>query len=297
MNIVIYNDTRPYHCGSEAVMAVLEGVLVAQGHTLRGGYLNYGNLHSKAIEQRGGVARIPISADDLAWCDAVLVNGEGGGAARWNLRAIEGAQRAGKRTYLVNALWPERAHADWTPLLPSLTEIGLRGDISLRYCRNHGAVSASSWLDFSYFLELADSPLFLDFNGSEVFGDFYEAEPERETLQAAFDGWPCLPMLPRVCGWDYFVKSLSTASLYVTGRHHGMYAACKARTPFVVYKRENHKILDLFESAGVSIPYPTSRDDLVAAVAWARANRDVYFRLFDWMEAQPVWPGLPEGAG
>ena len=77
MNIVIYNDTRPYHCGSEAVMAFLEGVLVAQGHTLRGGYLNYGNLHSKAIEQRGGVARIPISADDLAWCDAVLVNGEG----------------------------------------------------------------------------------------------------------------------------------------------------------------------------------------------------------------------------
>jgi hypothetical protein len=295
MKIVIYNDTRPYHCGSEAVMAFIEDTLVSQGHELRGGYLNYGNFHSKLIEQRGGIARKPISDDDLAWCDAVLVNGEGGGAAKWNMQALVTAHRAGKRTYLVNALWPERAHADWGQLLPALNEVGLRGEISLRHCRSHGAIGAAAWLDFSYFHKVQNPALYSDFNGEEVLGDFYEFEPERDKLQAAFTGWTALPMLPRVCGWDYFVKSLSTASLYVTGRHHGMYAACKARTPFVAYKRENHKIIDLFESAGISIPYPTSEAELMEAVAWARANRGVYERLFDWMESRTPWPGIAEG--
>ncbi|WP_156467861.1 MULTISPECIES: polysaccharide pyruvyl transferase family protein [unclassified Methylobacterium] len=295
MKILIYNDTRPYHCGCEAVMDFIEATLVSQGHELRGGYLNYGNYQSRLIKRRGGVAKRPISDEDLAWCDAVLVNGEGGGAARWNLNALAAAHSAGKKTYLCNSIWPERLHPDWKELLPVLTKVNLRGAISLKHCLSHGAVGAEATLDFSYFNSVGNPALYYNFNGGELFGDFYEFEPEREKLQAAFIGWPTLPMIPRICGWDYFVKSLSTASLYVTGRHHGIYAACKARTPFVTYRRENHKILDLFESSGISIPYPSSETELNEAVAWARANRGVYDQLFDWMESQAPWPGIIEG--
>ena len=79
MKILIYNDTRPYHCGCEAVMDFIEATLVSQGHELRGGYLNYGNYQSRLIKRRGGVAKRPISDEDLAWCDAVLVERRGRG--------------------------------------------------------------------------------------------------------------------------------------------------------------------------------------------------------------------------
>ena len=292
MRILIYNDTRPYHCGCEAVMAFIEDTLRAQGHELRGGYLNYGRQRGEQLLKQGEPAHKLVSDEDWSWCDAVLVNGEGGGAGRWNLCVLLSAQRKGKRTYLVNSIWPITTFGLWHMLLPELDEVTLRGKISHSYCLSHGARQAKWYIDFSYFSQINENSLYTNFNNAEVLGDFYEYDPEETALTKQFADLPKLPMIPRICDWSYLVKSLRTASLYVTGRHHGMYAACKARTPFVIYKRENHKMLDLIESSGIAIPYPQTPEELERAVEWARANHETYRRLFDWMELQEIWPGV-----
>lgn len=292
MRIVIYNDTRPYHCGCEAVMAYIEDVLSGHGHELRGGYLNYGNQPGKAMQAKGMASHRPISEDDLAWCDAVLVNGEGGGRSRFNLHSLLCALDANKAGYLVNSTWHQDVSQLWKSVLPRLTAVSLRGSISMQYAISCGAKATSHHLDFSYYAAINERSLYTDFGNAEVCGDFYELESNRAALERLLADMPVLPMIPRICDWSYLVKSLRTASLYVTGRHHGMYAACKARTPFVIYKRENHKMLDLMHTAGIHIPYPETPAEMVEAIKWARKNRDVYERLFDWMEAHPRWSGV-----
>ena len=171
-------------------------------------------------------------------------------------------------------------------------QVSLRGRTSFEYALQCGALNPSHYMDFSYYASINERSLYTDFGNAEVCGDFYELETTRATLERLLADMPALPMIPRVCDWSYLVKSLRTASLYVSGRHHGMYAACKARTPFVIYKRENHKMLDLMHTAGIHIPYPETPVEMVEAIQWARNNRDVYERLFDWMDTQPPWPGV-----
>jgi hypothetical protein len=92
--------------------------------------------------------------------------------------------------------------------------------------------------------------------------------------------------------WSYIVNSLQCANLYVTGQHHSVYAACRARTPFAVFEVNTHKLRGLFKWAGVNIPIAKTRQQLAEVIEWAKNHKDVYERLFDWMEEQPVWPGI-----
>jgi hypothetical protein len=71
-----------------------------------------------------------------------------------------------------------------------------------------------------------------------------------------------------------------------------VYAACRARTPFVIFKLYNHKISGLFQWAGVDIPIARNRWELAYAIRWARRHREVYETFFAWMERQPSWPGI-----
>lgn len=255
--------------------------------------MNLGNKFSGKSKSQGISGRRVVTESDLEWCDAVLVNGEGSGTARYVFDALSRAHAKGKKAYLVNTIWKEKVPSMWEALIPHLDEISTRGVISLKNVEAQGAKDARWFLDFSYFASIDEKSIFYDFEGASVLGDFYEYEEEAPELEKALGDMPRLPMIPHSCDWSYFIKSLRSAELYVTGRHHGMYAACKARTPFVLYKREGHKLQDLLDSAKVSIPIPENKSELLEAIEWTRQNRDVYDRLFDWMETQEEWPGFP----
>ncbi len=87
-------------------------------------------------------------------------------------------------------------------------------------------------------------------------------------------------------GWADLVATLKTTSIFITGRHHGMYAACKARTPFVIFQSNSHKLEDLFSMAGVNIPICRTFADARKAIRWSVRHPEAYARLFDWMEAR-----------
>jgi hypothetical protein len=154
MRIVIYNDTRPYHCGCEAVMAYIEDVLFAQGHELCGGYLNYGNQPGKTMQATGITSRRPIRQADLIWCDAVLVNGEGGGRSRFNLHSLVCALDNNKAGYLVNSTWHQDVSQLWKMVLPRLMQVSLRGRTSFEYALQCGALNPSHYMDFSYYASI-----------------------------------------------------------------------------------------------------------------------------------------------
>ena len=294
MKILIYNDTRPYHSGCEAVMDYITSKLISQGHELRGGYLNYGNLLSKnSWEKDHAKGRRKVEEIDLDWCDLVLVNGEGSGTAPYNLNVLFRANSKGKGTYFVNTIIrKEKVTGAWRTLFPDLNEVSTRGIISNKNAELSGAKDTRCFLDFSYFADIDENSLFYDFKGSDVLGCFYEEEERKSELEEAIGNIKRLTMIPRICDWSYLVKSLRTAGIYITGRHHGMYASCKARTPFVLYQREGHKLQDLLCTAGVNIPIPENKIQLLDAIKWAKENNDIYEKLFEWMEGQKKWPGI-----
>jgi hypothetical protein len=89
---------------------------------------------------------------------------------------------------------------------------------------------------------------------------------------------------------------LKTARLLVTGRQHAVYAACRARTPFLAVKGNSHKIEGLIAMAGADISLLDSPHEIPAALSDVEAHRAEYDRLFDWLEAQSLAGAFPDFA-
>ncbi len=87
--------------------------------------------------------------------------------------------------------------------------------------------------------------------------------------------------------WSDVVNSLKTTDLLVTGRHHAVFAACKAKTSFVAVESNSHKISGFIKTSGLPIPVCSSPRELGKTIKWAKANRSVYDELFHFMEEFP----------
>ena len=277
MKIVLGNNTAHYHNGCAAVIDFISDTLTKQGH--------------KIIATH--------KSDTFKWerepvlkADAVVVNGEGTlhhkGQNHWIYKFLKFAQQNNKKTYLVNTVWAKN-RGDWSKVLKKLDYINVREVLSQRAISREYGMKVPCFLDFCYYANINEDEKYKDFNGEEVFGDFFLYTKCRNPLNNTSN--PRLPIQKR--NWSYIVKSLRTCSLYVTGRHHGLYAAAKARVPFVTYKHNCHKIKGLFKGANVDIPIPRNAEQIKEAMKWARNNYDVYLRLYDWMDKQPIWQGLP----
>ena len=77
------------------------------------------------------------------------------------------------------------------------------------------------------------------------------------------------------------------------GRHHGVYAACRAEVPFLAYGGNSHKIEGLIASAGVNIPVFERPDNLAEQIERCLSLRSEYDALFHWMASQPKWKYEP----
>jgi hypothetical protein len=93
----------------------------------------------------------------------------------------------------------------------------------------------------------------------------------------------------RAQSWQETINIVASARTLVTGRYHGIYAACKARTPFAAYSGNTHKMQGLIEWSGCPIPVATSIRAVLPMARKALRNLESFDPFFDWMAQQPRW--------
>ena len=257
MKVYLVNDCSSYHCGSWSVFESLKQKILADEHQI---------IH---------VTKMPMGPE-LQWikqCDAMVINGEGTmqqEALGWQknratkmLEGLQAAKDLGKKAYLVNAVW-YNMKPQWGHLLRSLDGLTVREPISQRYMEQEQGIKPEVYLDLSYSCRLDMTKGDEAFAGKVVLGTIYRRNMSQRDVFThknwMFWGMKRFKMggegdgMTEVVDWSYLVNSLRKAKLYVTGQHHGVFAACKARIPFAFFKVYNHKIKGVFEWAGVDIP-------------------------------------------
>ncbi len=262
LRIRLIGDHATYHCGSAAVVDVISAELRRHGEIVPG--------------------------EDF---DVLVANGEGSmhhGSAvfRDKMRAIEAAAAKKRPTFLINTVWQDNPH-DFDSALATCRQVVVREVLSQRAIAQHG-VRANVSPDLSYFALVGDGET-IDFKGGVVLTDFLSQDlggfVRLRTRWA--ESYPFLDM--RAMDWPILVRSLKTARLLLTGRHHAVYAACKARTPFLALAGNTHKIEGIIATANADIPVFRKFSDLKAAIPQVEGWRSRYERLFDWFERQEPW--------
>jgi hypothetical protein len=266
LRVRLEGDHSSYHCGSAAVMD----------------YLKF------AIFQNAELV------DPTAPFDVLVVNGEGSMHHGWanfrrKMELLREAQAQGKRTYLINSLWQENP-SDYDDVLHALDGISVRGPKSANDLKSRHGVVSHQCLDLCYFAPLENVAQDRNFKGATVITDVYSNSlggfvwPSEEHLTS-------MPRLDlRSTNWAQFISNLRSASVLVTGRHHGMYAACKARVPFVLFEGNSHKMDDLLSAyQNIDVPRCSKFGDIRLAAKTALEQKKEFNGLFDWMETQTPW--------
>jgi hypothetical protein len=287
MNIYIVNDTSSFHAGSKAAMDSLRGKIHSAGHEIIGS--------CPRLEEP--------DVDLLIECDALIVNGEGtmrDEEKNWETGRIEilmnfllRAKLMKKKSYLINTVWCNMS-SGWADTLKRLDQVTVREPSSRDEMMKSG-ITPEVFLGLSYSCPI-EGYRGIDFTGQTVIGSFYPKNtPDRvDHTHPLFKGMPRLGLGGsidnyEIADWSVVINSLSTANFYITGQHHGVYAACKARTPFVAIRVNTHKLTGLLRWAESDIPIAENGSQVKEIMDWAMTHKDSYERLFDWMEKQPSW--------
>ena len=198
------------------------------------------------------------------------------------------AKQLGKSVYLTNTVWC-RMSERWGPLLAILDGISTREPESTRQVQTLCGRIPEVHPDEAFFLPVNKyiaSPWFPPYQ--IVIGDFYHNAEGVSDSSLEFEGLPRMGLLSN--SWEQVVSSLSPETLYVTGQHHGVYAACKAKSPFAACRVNTHKLTSLFEWAGVEIPLASNMQELQEAILFAETHPDEFDKLFTFLESQTAWP-------
>lgn len=284
MKVALYNDTSYYHAGCKAVMSYLRETLEDEGHEI-------------VASARRMAPEDPLLTEFLSCdCDAIVLNGEGSlhhnrSGAEMLIGAVEMAKGRGKRVFIVNALWQDMSSFP-RDLMDSLDGVQVREGLSADDFERQFGYRPPVYLDFSYFASVANVPPKIDYKNSIVRTDFLWPEYNNfvNPSMGPLARYASLPM--HELSWNDCVSCLKTMSLFVTGRHHGAFAAIKAETPFVSLTGNSHKIEGVIRDSGVSLPVAQSPDELVEHIEAAMDGGFAWDELFDWARVQPRWPGL-----
>ena len=275
MRVLFVNDTSGFHCGSRAACEVITAGVLARGH----------ELLPEGSKQK-------VDHDGVESCDAVLVNGEGTLHDRSPrslriLQLLELAQSSGKATAICNASWFAMGN-EHDHVLRKLDQLEVRESLSQEELRARHGVASRLCLDASYF------------------------HPQRPRAGAAVPArirmtdlyWPGLRGFARPTGgplsrfeflkmdeldWQTMLDRVGASEILLTGRHHGVYAACRARVPFVALAGNTPKIEGLAAWSGLRLPVTRDVEALGGLLAGIHRFRGEFEALFDWMEQQPPW--------
>lgn len=282
MNVLFVNDTfewgeNLHHYGCKALCDSFCSRIEAAGHRIIG-----------RVKKPRGPTQKQIRQSDM-----MVVNGEG-----FLRREVDGwevdrqnririglkeAQKLGKKTYLVNTVW-YRQKDHWGEVIEKLDGISVREPRSQLSMQRQFGRKPEVHLDESYF---APVPNGIDYQADIIYGGLWFRNLKGPTRFPA----DCEPTFAVTnTPWEKLVQILRGAKVYVTGHHHGVYAACRARCRFAVAKVQTHKLTGLFEWAGVELPVPDTIQDLLKFRDWALNNPEPYEVLFNFMECQKPWP-------
>jgi polysaccharide pyruvyl transferase WcaK-like protein len=280
IKVYLFNDTsRSRHAGCKAVMRSLRAELAGFAEVI-------------ATHTVGSTTIDPLA---FAQCDAVVVNGEGtihhdSPRANFLVTMLAAAQAAGKRTALVNALY-QQERLPVPDVLARLDFMSVREVRSAAQARRHGGcpwVLIDSAADCR---QLKDAAPLRTVSGI-VKGGTHPKAPSATWLDSLD-----VPRVDVATGTlDEIVATLRQADVYVTGQHHGLYAAALAGVPFVALISNSHKIEGLIEWSGLPIPVVDNEPALQKALAFALNNRDVFERFSAFIAQQDVTRAGPLAA-
>jgi len=271
MNILILNDTSKYHNGSKHVMKFLTNSF--EGHNI--------------------VCAKKIKEHELKNFEIVIINGEGtmhDNAKKANTLvnlAYYAKHKLGIKTMLVNSVW-QRNDENLTKKLIDFDYIGVREVLS----KNELALLNNKFievhLDLSYYIDVP----YKKYPTTEIVaGNFYTDKSSKNGSRMIVNIGEDSTIDIFNEEWNTVVNKLRHAKLLVTGRHHEMYAACKARCPFIVLEGNTHKNSGLHKTFGVDIPViprNASIDDIKKAMHNIENYQKEYAKLFDAMESYPL---------
>lgn len=262
--IRLLGDHSAYHCGSAAAFQAI----------------------SAACRKAGSL----VEHDEVF--DILVVNGEGSMhhdsvTCRKKLLEIELALDAGKAVYLMNTVWQDNS-PEAARILDRCERVTVREQLSRKELSRIG-VECDVALDQSFFLPVDEAAPATDFSNGPVLTDFYSRDMGTFAKVTTQWTWSVPYVQMHEWTWHSLVRSLRSAGVLLTGRHHAVYAACRARVPFLALKGNTHKIEGLIASSGVDIPVYDAYADLLKAYRSRQWLRHDYEALFGWMDAQKPW--------
>lgn len=268
-----------FHCGSAAVFSVLGKVARSRGWRV-------------------------VGPENLF--DALVVNGEGAmhHSARgfWRKsRILEGAILQGKPAILVNAVWSDNP-SDFDEVLHALAFISVREVISQQNLLTAHNRRSTVFPDLSYFLLRPLTPRTAP-GSPPLMTDFFDPRESRlpvpgEKGKNVFTRFPDLLPTSQFIditkrNWRSFVTRISRAPYLVTGRHHGVYASCVARVPFLAAEGNTHKIRGLVLSAGANIAVADHAEQIPLFMEENLARPEEYQKLWDWLDGFNMVDAIP----
>lgn len=213
------------------------------------------------------------------------------------MKLLSEAVAAGKSAYLVNSVWQDNP-PDYDDVLRQLAGISVRENLSRDDLLDRHGIAARVLPDVSFFAALPRFVWRRNYRSKPAITDFYLPDrsvlPDRSTFDRLDHLFPEARPLPfKRMSWARAVASIKTTGYLITGRQHAVYAACKARTPFVASEGNTHKIRGLILTAGADIPVGTCPADLVGKASELLRRQDQFTRLFDWLAGQDYWAAIP----
>lgn len=269
--VLFLNDTSTGHAGSVAASQSILGALRRAGADI-------------VYRHHVGSRTLPENIWKRVQC--VICHGEGtlhgtGPRAAWLLSQLRCAEKKGLRVGLVNAL-VDRQSGKSLAAETNLAILAVRDPIS--FALGKGIQSKRRFL-------LADSC----------------ADP-----RVWEGGEPLCELPPIVRGFTHpssrcatvldkhshvrfglfqpfrdVVATLRTCKVYLTGQHHGVYAAGLAGIPFVPVPSNTHKIGALIQWSGLPIPIAKTHDQVAECWKWALAHPQVFQEFHDWLISLP----------
>jgi hypothetical protein len=261
---VVLNDTNDYHHGCRKVMEYLHTDLIMNGYEI--------------------ISSSRRSYEFLEECDLLVLNGEGTmhhdkPIPHELLSMLKKAKKSGAKTAMINSVWQSMTIDDEMKDVLSDTYISVR-EVKSQYAMYETiGKKVDVHLDLSFFVDVPD---LLSTERDMVVGKFF-AQPDYRP-----GNLPVVDIFQ--IDWDTLVNILRYTNWFITGRHHEMYASCKARCPFSTLSGNTWKNEGLFETAGVEIPVgsPTLiHDNIPKFVDECKEKRGEYEKLFNWMHRQP----------
>jgi hypothetical protein len=228
-----------------------------------------------------------VSLED---CECLIVNGEGtlhhyGGT--WLLESLKLSQSRGVKTFLVNAVF-QSTPPYYGYTLSHLDYFSVREPLSLHNAIECGGDPVLA-PDLCIYDPLLVAGRSLGRMPSVVIGETPYSIPPGAIFQAveAWFGIDSGRLTFKTPLPDIVATLKANRSIYITGQHHGLYAAILAGVPFIALPSNSWKIeglLQWFESiTGILPPLVTAKDQFKPAVDFAQEYREAFSQFSEWM--------------